>query len=372
MVRTIVVKIGSSTLTGGTKRLSKPNMLALVRQIALIHQQGHRLILVSSGAMAAGRDHLGDPKLPSSLPAKQMLSAVGQGQLMQIYSMMFDLYDVKVGQVLVTGDDLRRNRARYLNTRDTIETLLDYRIVPIINENDTVTVDEIKVGDNDNLSALVASLINAELLILLTDRDGLYNKDPRHNLDAQRIDVVLRIDDDIRATAGGVSSSGLGVGGMQTKIQAAEFAGRSGIETIIASGSTEDVLLRLLDGEPLGTRFPPMAPRVESRKRWLLSEPAEGVLVVDAGAVRVLKKGHVSLLPVGITHVHGHFERGALVEVKSPDASLLARGQVTYSADELRQLVGIKSNRIEEILGYTYGDAAIHRDNMAMLAMEDE
>lgn len=367
MTKTIVVKVGSSTLTDGTPHLSKPNMLEIVRQIAMLEREGHRMILVSSGAMAAGRDHLGHPRLPSALPVKQMLSAVGQGQLMHIYSTMFEMYELRVGQVLVTAEDLRRNRTRYLNTRDTIEMLMDYHIIPIVNENDTVAVDEIKVGDNDNLSALIASLVNADMLILLTDRDALYSADPRTASDAQRIDVVHHIDAQIRQTASGASSSGLGIGGMQTKIQAAEVAGRSGIETYIAGGTVPDVLLRLLAGEDIGTRFALAAPRVESRKRWLLSETLMGRLIVDAGAEKALRKGDVSLLPVGILRVEGQFPRGALVEVCSANEQALAQGQVSYTSDELRRLAGHKSSQIETILGYTYGDAAIHHDNMAML-----
>lgn len=370
MARTVVVKVGSSTLTNGTPRLSKPNMIEIVRQIAALHQRGERILLVSSGAVAAGRDHLGHPKLPSSLPVKQMLSAVGQGQLMHIYSEMFGMYDVQVGQVLVTGDDLLRNRTRYLNTRDTLEMLLDNRIVPIINENDTVAVEEIKVGDNDNLSALVASLINADLLLILTDQGGLYDKDPRRYPDAKLIEVVPRIDDRVRAIASGGSSSGLGIGGMQTKLQAAELAGRSGIETIIAHGMTPDVILRIMNGESLGTRFLPTAPRVESRKRWLLSEPASGTLIIDGGAAKALRSGDASLLPVGIRQVVGDFGRGALVEVCDQEGIVLARGQVSYGSVELSQLRGVKSHRIEAVLGYTYGDAAIHHDNMALLQLE--
>jgi glutamate 5-kinase len=371
MSKTIVVKVGSSTLTNGTLHLSKPNMLELVRQIAMLHNEGHRILLVSSGAVAAGRDHLGHPQLSHSLPIKQMLAAVGQGQLMQLYSQMFNMYSVYVGQVLVTGDSLQRHRARYLNTRDTLEMLLDNRIVPIINENDTVAVDEIKVGDNDNLSALVASLVNADLLLLLTDRDGIYDKDPRQYPDARHIPQISRIDEAIQAIAKRASSSGLGIGGMRTKLQAAETAGRSGIETVIAHGSAHDVILRVVAGEAgLGTRILPTAPRVESRKRWLLSEPPAGLLIVDDGAAKVLLTGEASLLPVGLKRVEGEFRRGALVEVQDQKGHDLARGQVSYDSGELSQICGVKSGEIESILGYTYGDAAIHRDNLALLQLE--
>ncbi|MFP4322076.1 MAG: glutamate 5-kinase [Anaerolineales bacterium] len=336
MSKTIVVKVGSSTLTGGTLRLSKPNMLEIVRQVALLHQDGYRVLLVSSGAMAAGRDHLGQQRFPSSLPTKQMLSAVGQGQLMRIYSDMFALYEVKVGQVLVT-----------------------------------VAVEEIKVGDNDNLSALIATVINADMLLLLTDRDGLYTKDPRQHEDAQHIPTVKRITAELKALAGGDSSSGLGIGGMQTKLQAAELAGQSGITTVIARGTEKDVILRIVAGEALGTYFEPTAPRLESRKRWMLSEPAQGRIVIDTGAARALRTGEASLLPVGIRAVEGEFPRGALVEIVLAEASTespcLARGQANYDSAELRRLCGVKSNDIEAHLGYHYGDAAVHHDYMVLL-----
>lgn len=370
MPKTIVVKVGTSTLTRGTKHLSRPMMLEIVRQIAALHHEGHRMILVTSGAMAAGREQLKQNGFPAFLPVKQMLCAVGQSQLMRLYSDLFALYEVQVGQVLVTGDDLRRHRTRYLNARDTLNTLLAYGIVPIINENDTVAVEEIKVGDNDNLSALIASIINADLLLLLTDRDGLYDKDPRQHPDAQRIEVVVKIDDTIRGSANGTSSSGLGIGGMQTKIQAAELAGRSGIETVIANGAVRDIILRIVEGESLGTRFLPPAPRVESRKRWLLSESPQGKLTIDSGAGKVLLSNGASLLPVGIRQVEGRFPRGAIVAILDTNGSKLAHGLTNYDSDELRRLCGVKSDQIETILGYTYGDEAVHRDNLALLQRE--
>lgn len=372
MSQTIVVKVGSSTLTDGTRRLYKPNILELVRQIAALHHAGERVLLVSSGAMAAGRDHLGHPKLSTTLPAKQMLSAVGQVQLMALYSEMFGMYGVQVGQVLVTADDLRRNRARYLNSRDTLQSLLAHHILPIINENDTVAVEEIKVGDNDNLAAQIASLINADLLLLLTDQDGLYNKNPRHYSDAQRIETVAVIDDNLRAVAGGDSSSGLGTGGMTTKLQAAEFAGRSGIKTVIAHGKAREVILRVAAGESIGTQFLPTAPRIESRKRWLLTDAPQGVLTIDDGAAKALKKGAASLLPVGLRAVTGDFQRGALVQVQDSQGIALARGLVSYGSAELSRLCGVQSKLIESVLGYSYGDVAIHHDEMALLQHKGE
>ncbi|NJL53980.1 glutamate 5-kinase [bacterium] len=365
-MKTIVVKVGTSTLTQGKPYLSRPSILELVRQLAAVQSMGYRVLLVSSGAMAAGREVLSGQTLSSALPTKQMLCAIGQGQLMRLYSDLFGLYGVRVGQVLVTGEDLLRHRTRYLNARDTLNMLLEYQTIPIINENDTLAVDEIKVGDNDNLSALIASLINADLLLILTDRDGLYNKDPRRYPDAHPIEVVHRLDAQIQAMASGVSSSGQGIGGMATKLQAAEVAGRSGIETVIANGSTRDVILRIVQGEALGTRFAPTAPRVESRKRWLLSELPQGVVQVDEGATAALRQRAASLLPVGIRNVEGQFPRGAVVLVRDLAGQKVAHGLVNYGAEELVRLCGVKSDQIETTLGYSYGTEAIHRDNMAI------
>jgi glutamate 5-kinase len=340
-------------------------MIDLVRQVTALHHQGYRIVLVSSGAIAAGRERLGHPALPNHLPAKQMLSAVGQGHLMQVYSSLFELYNVRIGQVLLTHDDLS-HRTRYLNARDTLHTLLDYGIIPIINENDTVAVEEIKVGDNDNLSAQIAVLLNAELLILLTDQDGLYTSDPGSNPTAELIPEVPTIDEHIYEIAGG-SLSGLGVGGMATKIQAAQLATRSGTRTIITNGRTPDVLVRLMAGEKLGTTFIPAMGYVESRKRWLMAERPQGRLVIDQGAVQVLRQQGASLLPVGIRFVQNDFERGAVVLVVDEQGHALAQGLVNYGSFELDRVRGHRSSQIVDILGYTYGDEAIHRDNLVFM-----
>lgn len=362
---TLVVKVGTSTLTGGTTRLSRPHMLDLIRQIVTLQRQGERVVLVTSGAIAAGRELLNYPDLPNHLPAKQMLSAVGQGYLMQLYSMLFDLYDVRIGQVLLTHGDLS-HRTRYLNARDTLNTLLDYGIVPVVNENDTVAVEEIKVGDNDHLSAHIAILLNAALLIILTDQDGLFDHDPRTDRDAHLISRVEHIDDRIMRLAG-ASVSGLGVGGMATKVQAARLATRSGTRVVIANGRTPDVLLRVMAGEELGTTFVPAVGHIESRKRWLLAERPQGTLVVDSGAVRVLTQQGASLLPVGIRALRGKFERGAVVLVVDETSQPVAKGLVNYPSAELSRLCGHHSRDIVQILGYTYGDEAIHRDNMVFV-----
>jgi glutamate 5-kinase len=340
-------------------------MLEIVQQVALLHQQGHEMVVVSSGAMAAGRERLGFPDLGRSVPAKQMLSAVGQGRLLHLYSQLFDLFEIVVGQVLLTRDDLG-HRTRYLNARDTLTTLIERRIIPIINENDTTATHEIRVGDNDNLSALVASLLEADLLVILTDQPGLFTADPRQDSNAQLIPQVARIDEGTWALAGG-TATGLGTGGMVTKIQAAQLASRSGVTTIVAAGSEPDVLARIVVGEAVGTRFEPVNTHVESRKRWLLMEKTHGTLVVDAGAAKKLLKGGASLLPVGVTDVESTFDRGEALAVVGPDGAKIAHGLTNYASEELRKLCGVQSSKIVEILGYTYGDAVIHRNNMVLL-----
>lgn len=361
----LVVKVGTSTLTGGTPNLNRPRMLEFVQQVARLHQHNHELIVVSSGATAAGRERLKFPDLGRSVPAKQMLSAVGQGLLMHHYSAMFDIFDIAVAQVLLTRDDLD-HRTRYLNARDTLLTLIERRIIPIINENDTVAISDIRVGDNDNLSAMVASAVRADLLLLLTDQAGLFTADPRKDPNAQLIPVVERIDETTYALAGG-SGTRLGTGGMTTKIEAAHFASRAGITTVIASGTLPDVIARVVAGEPLGTRFLPVTNTPESRKRWLLTDKPQGAVYVDAGAARALLNRKASLLPVGVTRVTGGFERGATVSIYDPKGLEIAHGMCNYAFHELCQLVGVKSERISEILGYTYGDYVIHRNDMMML-----
>lgn len=361
----IVVKLGTSTLTGGTPHLNRQRMLEIVQQVAQLHQQGHEIIVVSSGAQSAGRERLNFPDLGRSVPAKQMLSAVGQGRLMHIYSEFFDIFGIAVGQVLLTRDDLS-HRMRYLNARDTLQMLIERRIIPIINENDTVATNEIRVGDNDNLSAMVASVLEADRLIILTDQPGLFTSDPRQDASAQLIRQVERIDETTYALAGGAGSR-MGTGGMATKIEAAHIATRSGVLTIVASGSEPGALLRILAGEPLGTRFEPVTTHLESRKRWLLTDRAQGRVHIDGGAARVLLASSASLLPVGVVRSEGVFERGATLAVFAPDGVEIAHGMANYGSDELARLCGVKSSEIVQILGYTYGDHIIHRNNMVLL-----
>lgn len=361
----MVVKVGTSTLTQGGKKLSRRYMLGLVQQIAQLHQQGMEVVLVSSGAIAAGRESLNFPKVDRSLPSKQMFSSIGQVKLMQIWSELFSLFDLHAGQVLLTRDDLS-NRKRYLNARDTLNCLLMHQVIPIINENDTVATKEIRVGDNDNLAALVANLIEADAIILLTDQEGLYTADPRFNKDAKLIPVITRIDESIFALAGG-SSTSLGTGGMTTKIEAAQVASQSGTRTIIASSARPNVLIDLAAGQPIGTHFMEEMSARESRKRWLLSDKRRGMIYIDAGAVQKIMHEGASLLSSGIVKTDQDFERGATVEVICPSGEAIAVGISNYGSHEIQKLIGKQSAYIEEILGYSYGPEMIHRTNMTRI-----
>ncbi len=365
MTERIVVKVGTSTLTDGTPHLHRQRVLELVAQIARLHAAGHEVVLVSSGAVAAGRERLGTTELNRSILTRQMLSAVGQSRLMQVYGDLFDIFRIVVGQVLLTHADLD-SRAGFLNARDTLTTLIDARIVPIINENDTTATHEIRIGDNDNLSALVATLVEADRLILLTDQPGLFTADPRTNPDATLIERVVQIDAQTMALAGG-SGSSLGTGGMTTKLQAAQKAARGGVTTWIASGKVPDVLGRIVAGEAVGTRFDAVTTPLESRKRWLLVERPRGVLHVDAGAARVVRAGGASLLPIGVLRVEGEFDRGETVAVHAPDGTAIAHGVCSYDSAAAARLCRVHSGQIIATLGYSYGDALIHRNNMVLL-----
>ncbi|NUM43888.1 MAG: glutamate 5-kinase [Anaerolineales bacterium] len=361
----IIIKLGTSTLTEGNNHLSLPRMVDLVRQMSLLRDQGHEVILVSSGAVAAGRQALNFPQLPKSIPAKQMLAAVGQTKLMDTWGDLFAIYNIPVGQVLLTRDDLN-SRNRYLNARNTLLAMLKQGVIPIINENDTVATEEIRVGDNDNLSALVSNLVAADLLMLLTDQDGLYTADPRSNPDAHLISLIdtPQIDPAIWESAGG--GGRLGTGGMQTKLQAADLARRSGVTVVIARGRAPDVILAVARGEPLGTRFTPVESAVESFKRFMLSGGKIGTLEVDKGAAAAILRGG-SVLPPGIATVNGNFERGQSVGLLDPNGVEIARGLVNYKADDIRRIARHQSYEIEAILGYFYGEEVIHRSNLVLL-----
>ncbi|MGD8857093.1 MAG: glutamate 5-kinase [Chloroflexota bacterium] len=366
MARRIVIKFGTSVLTGGTSRLDRAHMVELVRQCAGLYQSGHDIIICTSGAIAVGRERLGFPDLPPTVTNKQMFAAVGQSRLMLEWERFFEIYGIHVGQMLLTRADVE-DRRRFLNARDMLQALLSQRIVPVVNENDAVATAEIKVGDNDNLSALVVLLAEADLLLLLTDQPGLFTADPRSNPDAQLIPEVRDIDRSLRTSAGG-SGTGLGVGGMITKLQAADVARRAGAEVVIASGRAPNVISRIVDGEAVGTRFPALETPLESRKRWIFAGPTPaGSLTVDEGAAVALRDEGRSLLPAGITGVGGAFERGDTVSILRPDGSELARGTTRYGSAELQQILGCHSDQIADRLGYAYGPVAIHRNDLILL-----
>ena len=374
----IVVKLGSNVLSAGSDRINRAQLIDIVRQIAQLRQQGIQVVVVTSGAVLAGRERMGYPKLKSSIPFRQMLSAVGQGRLMHLYEQFFDIYDTLVAQILLTADDFR-NRQRYLNARDTILGLLHAGVVPIINENDTVATDEIKVGDNDNLAALVVTLIDADMVILLSDISGLYTGDPRQDPDAHLIKEVTVVDESIWEVAGGSTTEG-GTGGMRTKIEAALLAQRAGSTMVIANGRERDVLLRIMDGERLGTRFLPLntpsqdgseytlAGGLESRKRWILAgSRALGQVYVDCGAAAAITTKGKSLLPVGVVGIAERFERGETVRIFVQENEI-ARGVVRYSSSELDQIKGLHSDQIRTQLGYDYGDEIVHHNDMVILS----
>ncbi len=366
MPKRIVVKVGTSVLTAGTANLDRERMGEIVRQCAALHASGLDLILCTSGAIAAGRERLRFRDVTGSLSEKQMLAAVGQSRLMQIWEDLFGAHDIHVGQVLLTRADVE-NRHRFLNARDTFQALLGHRIVPVVNENDAVATAEIRVGDNDNLSALCVLLSGADLLVLLTDQQGLYTSDPRADANAQLISEVRDIDERLHEMAGR-STSGLGVGGMKTKLEAADIARRAGAHVVIASGVEADVLLRIANGEQAGTRFSAIETPLEHRKRWIFggTVPA-GRIHIDEGAVNALKFSGGSLLPAGVTDVSGTFDRGDVVRIVGPDGKELGRGIVRYDNADVTRLRGCQSERIPELLGYGYGPVVIHRDDLILV-----
>ncbi|WP_127957475.1 glutamate 5-kinase [Serratia microhaemolytica] len=360
--QTLVVKLGTSVLTGGSLRLNRAHIVELVRQCAQQHAAGHRIVIVTSGAIAAGREHLGYPELPATIASKQLLAAVGQSRLIQLWEQLFSIYGIHIGQMLLTRADLE-DRERFINARDTLTALLDNQIIPVINENDAVATAEIKVGDNDNLSALAAILADADKLLLLTDQQGLYTADPRSNPDAELIREVHGIDDALRAIAGN-SVSGLGTGGMGTKLQAADVACRAGISVIIAAGSRPGVIADVIADHSVGTRFHPQQTPLENRKRWIFGAPPAGEITIDDGAAEAVLVRGSSLLPKGICAVKGEFSRGEVIRIRNLAGRDLAHGVSRYSSDAMRMIAGHHSQQISEILGYEYGAVAVHRDDM--------
>ncbi len=359
-----VIKFGTSVLTAGTKALNAPRMVALARQCAALHHEGDEIVLCSSGAIAAGRERLGYPDLSETVGSKQMLAAVGQSRLMRTWEQFFDIYGVRVGQILLTHGDVE-SRTRFLNAQDTFRALLAHRVIPIVNENDAVATEEIQIGDNDNLSALVSLIVGAERLVILTDQAGLYTADPRRNPQAVLIHEVAQIDETLRSLAGGRGTA-LGTGGMVTKLQAAALACRAGTEVIIADGGEADILLRIARGERVGTRFRATGTRLENRKRWILAGVVNsGHILVDGGAAEALRRGG-SLLPAGIVRVEGSFARGDTVPIRLLGGGEVARGIVRYGAEDLRRIAGHRLDEVEQLLGYTYG-TAVHRNDMILL-----
>ncbi len=364
-VRRVVVKLGSSVVTT-ENGLDRKMIKNLADDIHATRNTGKEFIIVSSGAIAAGVRRLGLKEGARTIPQKQAAASVGQSRLMTAYDEAFGRYGIRVGQLLLTRDDLT-HRQRYLNARNTLTTLLSWGVVPIINENDTVVVDEIKLGDNDNLSALVAVMASADLLITLTDIEGLMDCDPRVNSDACLIPVVENITTELRDLAGG-TSSGVGRGGMASKLEAASKAQLSGVPMIITRGKVENVIARALAGDPCGTLILPAKEKMSARKSWIrYNLRPEGALSVDDGAAHVLLHGGKSLLPIGIVEVEGSFEDGAAVDVTDINGRKIAVGLVNYSSDEMKKIAGRQTAEIDWVLGYRRYDEAIHADNLVVL-----
>lgn len=367
--RRIVAKFGTRLLTGGSDRLNQSVMAGLVAQIAGLHKQGLEVLVVSSGAIAAGKAKLGLTKKVSGIPYKQVLASVGQNRLMYVYEQLFSQHDITVAQALLTKADLS-DRAGYLNARNTLLALLELGVICIVNENDVVAVDEIqeaKFGDNDNLSAMVANLVDADLLLVLTDVGGLYTADPNREPDAQLIPEVRKIDVKIERLATGTFSK-FGTGGMITKIEAAKLATASGVTVIIADGKEPNVIGRVAAGEAIGTRFLPAKSKLESRERWMLSGlSTKGKLVVDSGAALALKKQKRSLLAAGIKEVEGRFKRGDIVNIFDGEGSRLGCGITNYGSSDIEKIKGAHSENIVSLLGYDYGSEVVHRNNLVVL-----
>lgn len=364
--RRVVIKIGSGVLAREEDGLDPVVMGEIARQVEELKKSGREVIVVSSGAVAAGRKALGLAGKPRSIPQKQAAAAVGQSRLMWAYEEVFSRHGHGVAQILLTREDLS-DRLRFLNARSTMETLLACGIIPIINENDTVAVDEIKFGDNDNLSALVTNLVEADLLVIMTDIDGFYDADPRANPAARLIPLVEGITRKVEQAAGG-SASTVGTGGMVTKLAAAKKAGKSGVPTLMVNGRTPGIIDRAMAGEEVGTLFLAAKESLTSRKHWIAyTLRPKGKVLVDQGAKSVLARQGRSLLPSGVLRAEGEFDRGDCVRVCDAEGAEFARGIVDYSHREIGKIAGRRSTEVEQVLGYRYGDEIIHRDNLVIL-----
>jgi glutamate 5-kinase len=365
--RTLVVKVGSSLVTNDGRGLDASAIARWAAKIAQLRAQDKRCVLVSSGAIAEGVQRLGWTRRPHALHELQAAAAVGQMGLAQCYESSFREHGLATAQVLLTHADLA-DRQRYLNARSTLATLLDLGVIPVINENDTVVTDEIKVGDNDTLGALVANLVEADVLVILTDQAGLFEADPRRDAAAKLVEQAIAGEARLEAMAGGIGSM-LARGGMLTKVLAAKRAARSGAHTVIASGREPDVLLRLARGERIGTLLLAQTTPLAARKQWLADHlSVSGRIALDAGAARALCRDGKSLLPIGVTAVQGEFERGAVVACLDPEGHEVARGLVNYSAAETRLIMRRPSSEIEAVLGYIDGPDLIHRNNLVLLS----
>ena len=360
-----VIKVGSSLVTRDGKGLDHDQIRAWVEQICALRADNQQVVLVSSGSVAEGLVRLGWNKRPTSLNDLQAAAAVGQMGLVQAYESKFQQHDVHTAQVLFTHEDMA-DRQRYLNARSTLNRLLDLGVVPVVNENDTVAMEEIRFGDNDRLAALAANLIEADLLVILTDQAGMYDRDPRSSQNARLLESVNVDDENLDAMASG--SGTLGRGGMITKIQAARMAARSGAATIVVGGKGDQVLRKIAGGENTGTVFLPASEPLAARKQWLASHMViPGKLQLDAGAVKVLRASGKSLLPVGVRSVFGDFQRGAIVSCIDEQGNEIARGLVNYSASEVEKIKGQASGEILNLIGYVDEPEVIHRDNLVLL-----
>jgi len=362
----LVVKVGSSLVTNQGHGLDQSALARWAEQIAELKRRNRHVLLVSSGAIAEGMQRLGWSRRPRQLHELQAAAAIGQMGLVQAYESCFRTHDLHAAQILLTHDDLS-DRRRYLNARSTLRTLLALNTIPVINENDTVAIDEIKFGDNDTLAALVTNLVEADALVILTDQPGLFTRDPRRYPDATLVTEAKAGDPELERMAGGAGSH-IGSGGMQTKIRAAKRAARSGAHTVIASGREPDVLLRLTDGEMIGTQLIAETMTLAARKQWLADHlQVRGQLKLDAGAVKALVQDGKSLLPIGVYELSGDFERGEVVSCLDPDGHEVARGLVNYNAGETRRILRAPSHEIEARLGYIDEPELIHRDNLVLL-----
>ena len=369
-VKRVVVKIGSGVISNAAG-LEDDRVAAISTDICYLLDRGLEVIVVSSGAVAAGKGQLGITGRPQTIPQKQAAAAIGQTKITRDYQETFQALNYNVAQVLLTRDDLS-NRRRYLNARNTVMTLLEYGVTPVVNENDTVVVEEIRFGDNDNLSALVTNLVEADMLIILSDVDGLYNQDPVENPQAELIPVVERVTPEIEMM-GGQSGGDLGTGGMSTKLKAAKRAALSGVGTLIVNGRSPNILPRVFAGEEVGTYFLPAQSKLTAKKHWIaFSKKPRGKLLIDEGGQQAVIKRGKSLLPSGICGVDGGFERGDAVRLCDRDGEEFARGVISYSLTETLQIMGKQSAEIETILGYKYRDEVVCRDNLVLTIADEE